>query len=30
MNQGADTPFSALKQIKAGLLNVGYAEGRPG
>jgi pimeloyl-ACP methyl ester carboxylesterase len=29
MNRGADTPFSALKQIDAGLLSVGYAEVGP-
>jgi pimeloyl-ACP methyl ester carboxylesterase len=29
MNRGADTPFGTLKQIDAGLLNVGYAEVGP-
>lgn len=29
MNRGVDTPFSALKQIDAGPLSVGYAEAGP-
>jgi hypothetical protein len=28
-NQGADTPFGALKQIDAGLLSAGYADVGP-
>ena len=29
MKPGADAPFGALKQVDAGPLSVGYAEGRP-
>jgi hypothetical protein len=29
MSNGADTSFNSLKQVNAGVLNVGYAEAGP-